>query len=122
MLPSGATAGPSVRPPWIGAERVNSSSSFAPGGTMGFPVCAVPERAIPRTKVAVAANRYISPPFLDAEWRSVVSVGAGARPSRPEGGVGSGEDLLHDAGLVDRRQLFSKAVLLDEESVVAESQ
>src|SRR5687767_2936675 len=115
MLPSGATAGPSVRPPSIGAERVNSSSSFAPGGTIDalsvdFAVCAIPDRAIPRTKVTVAANRCISTPFLDAEWRGLAWCRPEPEPDRPDGGVGSGQDFLHDAGLVDRRQLFFQAV------------
>src|SRR5262245_49015198 len=38
MLPSGATAGPSVSPPEMGVERVNSSSSLASGETMLSPV------------------------------------------------------------------------------------
>src|SRR4051812_38527712 len=38
MEPSGAQAGPSVRPPSIFAERVKSSSSLAPLGTMASPV------------------------------------------------------------------------------------
>ena len=38
MRPSGATHGPSVRPPLIGRERVKSNSSFAPLGTMASPV------------------------------------------------------------------------------------
>src|SRR5437763_833001 len=37
MLPSGAQAGPSVSPPLIGAERVNSFSSLASGSTMLSP-------------------------------------------------------------------------------------
>src|SRR3954471_9979250 len=38
MLPSGATAGPSVSPPLMSAVRVNSSSSLASGETMSLPV------------------------------------------------------------------------------------
>src|ERR671933_339599 len=38
MLPSGAAAGPSVRPPLIGAVRVNRRSSRASGETMAAPV------------------------------------------------------------------------------------
>src|SRR5262249_17601335 len=38
MEPSGAHAGPSVRPPLIFAARVKTSSSFAPCGTMASPV------------------------------------------------------------------------------------
>ena len=36
--PSGATAGPSVSPPAIGAERVKSNSSLASGSTILSPV------------------------------------------------------------------------------------
>src|SRR5262245_49475978 len=36
MLPSGATVGPSVSPPLIGASRVNKSSSLAPSGMIGL--------------------------------------------------------------------------------------
>src|SRR5262245_52355936 len=38
MLPSGATAGPSVSPPLIFAVRVKSFSSFASAGTIESPV------------------------------------------------------------------------------------
>src|SRR5436189_2004129 len=59
MLPSGAAAGPSVRPPVIGAVRVNSRSSLAPGGTMPLPEgsgVSSAARAVPQRKGRVKAR------------------------------------------------------------------
>src|SRR5947209_9229382 len=57
MLPSGAAAGPSVRPPLIFAVRVKSSSSFAPGGTTASPVGAGASAAARRNEERPTASR-----------------------------------------------------------------
>src|SRR5438034_9811443 len=64
MLPSGATAGPSVRPPEIGALRVKRSSSFASGSTMAAPVgrgvSATAEDATSPHSAATARKRIVT--------------------------------------------------------------
>src|SRR5262245_33559414 len=84
MEPSGAAAGPSVRPPLILAVRVKRSSSLAPSGTISSPVglgtSASANAAGERTKtsrdartVRIRASRWDSEEMMQPTGRREVS-------------------------------------------------